>query len=344
MKKLILFIIIPSIFLAFCEREKLLDDTNDNLQLKSAKGDTLFVKYGETINLQDGKSWVKFVDVVEDSRCPSNVECFWAGNAKVKLIYFNGKSEYNFYLNTYGENTMPSENVNGDLYFKLFDVSPYPDGSEIAKEDYEIKLYLQYLEKLAGIKSEVNGVVRDYTGLDGCGWVIELEDGKKLEPAIVLPNIQFYDGQEVTVWYEELEGMSSTCMAGQIAKIYKIQSESCASFVTLPLDGLLEDYPTDEINIDTAYIEGNNLHISIGHSGGCEEHTYQLLMFPITCATPPLPKPVFWLSHNANGDMCEAYLRDTLCFNISALRQYYSEETEIEIRTVTQNKSITVDF
>jgi hypothetical protein len=96
--------------------------------------------------------------------------------------------------------------------------------------------------------------------------------------------------------------------------------------------------------MDTAYIEDNTLYISIAHSGGCEEHAYQLLMFPITCGTPPLPKPVFWLSHDANGDTCEAYIKDTLCFNISELRNLYNYKTEIEIRTISGNKSIKLDF
>lgn len=343
MKKMILYSMVMSLLFVFCEREKLLENDSGEKQLKSTEGDTLVIKYGETTNLQDGKSWIKFTDV-EDSRCPTNVVCVWEGNAKVQLIYSDGTNEYTFYLHTYGKESMPSETVIGDLYFELSSVTPYSDGSDMTKDDYEIKVYLQYLDKLEGVISEVSGTVRDYTGLDGCGWVIELENGNKLEPAVVLPNIQFYDGQELTLWYKEMEGMSSTCMAGTIAKIYKIESESCPSYITLPLDGALEDYPTDNILMDTAYIQDNTLYVSVSHSGGCTEHTYQLLMFPITCATPPLPKPVFWLSHDAHGDMCEAFIRDTLCFNISALRGYFNEETEIELRTINQNKSITLNY
>ena len=338
-----LFTILSGLFLVFCEREKLHDNGAEELQLKSANGDTLLINYGETINLQDGKSWVKFVDV-EDSRCPNNVVCFWEGNAKAQFIYYDGESEKSFYLNTQGSQQMLSESVISDLYFSLVSIDPYPDGSNVPGEGYSARIYIQYLNKLNGIKSEISGIVRDYTGLDGCGWIIEIEGGNKLEPALILPNIQFYDGQEVTVWYKEMEGMSSTCMVGQIAKIYKIESVSCPSFTNLPLGGLLDDYPSDDIAMDTAYLEDNILYVSIGHSGGCAEHVYQLLMFPLTCATPPLPKPVFWLSHDAGGDMCEAYLRDTLCFNISALREYYKKGTEIEIKTITGNRSITLGF
>jgi hypothetical protein len=33
-----------------------------------------------------GKLKIKFVEVLEDSRCPTGVDCIWAGNAKIKVI------------------------------------------------------------------------------------------------------------------------------------------------------------------------------------------------------------------------------------------------------------------
>ncbi len=343
MKKIILIVIVFSLALISCEKEKTSGNGTKEVLLKSAEGDTLTIHFNEKIYLQDGKSWIKFDDV-EESRCATNVECFWEGNAKVKLIYFDGLSEGIFYINTHGSEQMPSEVVLDNLYFNLVSVEPYPDGNEIIKENYFVQLYIQYLDKLDGINSEINGVVMDYTGLDGCGWIIILENGDKLEPIEVLPNVQFYDGQEVIIWYKEIDGVSSACMVGETVKIYKVESETCPSYTTISLYGSLDDYANDALEMDTAYIEDNTLYISIRHSGGCTDHVYKLLMYPITCATPPLPKPIFWLSHDAKGDLCETYLENIVCFDLSTLKNYYDIETEIEIRTMDNDKTIQLNF
>ena len=37
---------------------------------------------------------IAFVELVEDSRCPADVQCVWAGNAKIKVrVTKNGKSQ-----------------------------------------------------------------------------------------------------------------------------------------------------------------------------------------------------------------------------------------------------------
>lgn len=80
-----------------------------------------------------------------------------------------------------------------------------------------------------------NATIRDLTGLDGCGFVFELEDGSYLEPVLPLLlcgtpplpkevtedplyNFEFVDGKRVVISYEETEGVS-ICMVGLIVKI-----------------------------------------------------------------------------------------------------------------------------
>lgn len=77
--------------------------------------------------------------------------------------------------------------------------------------------------------------VRDLTGLDGCGFVLELEDGSYLEPVRPLLfcgtpplpkevtedplySFDFVDGKRVKVSYEETGDMS-ICMVGPVVKI-----------------------------------------------------------------------------------------------------------------------------
>ncbi len=77
--------------------------------------------------------------------------------------------------------------------------------------------------------------IKDLTGLDGCGFVFELEDGTTLLPYRVfycgtppfapnpepdpLYNFELVDGMKVMIDYEIMNDIASTCMAGPVAKI-----------------------------------------------------------------------------------------------------------------------------
>jgi|21_taG_2_1085346.scaffolds.fasta_scaffold00051_39 hypothetical protein len=86
------------------------------------------VPKGETIILK-GIS-IKFMEVVEDSRCPEGLDCIWAGRAIVKAkVTTNGKSEEK--LLTFGE-VRPGEEKNTNLYSSAtfaingLSLKPYP--------------------------------------------------------------------------------------------------------------------------------------------------------------------------------------------------------------------------
>ena len=79
----------------------------------------------------------------------------------------------------------------------------------------------------------VPATVKDFTSLDGCGFVFELENGTRLVPYLVyycgtpapkhipenpLYDFEFEDGKKVFIEYEPFEGASS-CMAGELVKI-----------------------------------------------------------------------------------------------------------------------------
>ena len=67
----------------------------------------------------------------------------------------------------------------------------------------------------------IKATLRDYAGLDGCGFVLELENGEVLEMGVFNeePDFQFNDGMEVSISYEEMQGMASICMVGPIVRI-----------------------------------------------------------------------------------------------------------------------------
>lgn len=70
----------------------------------------------------------------------------------------------------------------------------------------------------------VTGTVRNYTGLDGCGYVIELSNGDKLEPINLSEFSEFaVDNKRVRLTYEEV-GAASVCMVGKMVNIKCIES------------------------------------------------------------------------------------------------------------------------
>jgi hypothetical protein len=98
-----------------------------------------------------------------------------------------------------------------------------------------LMLSCQYAE-VEPTTCSVPAKVRDLSGLDGCGWVFELEDGTNLIPhwqwgfcgTPPLPEgmaedplylYEYVDGKTVFIQYTVLTDMATACMAGPVAKI-----------------------------------------------------------------------------------------------------------------------------
>jgi len=81
------------------------------------------VRLNKQAKASRSKLTIKFV-AVEDSRCPQDVNCVWAGNAKVTVKVTNRRGESKtFDLNT----NLDAKSVKFDGYeIKLGNVTPYP--------------------------------------------------------------------------------------------------------------------------------------------------------------------------------------------------------------------------
>lgn len=67
--------------------------------------------------------------------------------------------------------------------------------------------------------------IKDYTGFDGCGMVIELENGTAIEPGNLnsfSSSVSISDGQKVWVKYHE-NSVASICMVGQTVLIDELE-------------------------------------------------------------------------------------------------------------------------
>lgn len=93
---------------------------------------------GQTAVLNSDDLTVKFVKIVSDSRCPTGVQCIWAGEVSslIEISYQNQKKEMVLKLLGSGEGN--------DLFtdYKIsFTVEPYPEyGKELKAEDYRLHL------------------------------------------------------------------------------------------------------------------------------------------------------------------------------------------------------------
>jgi hypothetical protein len=62
--------------------------------------ETIIVKAGQQRIARKSGLKIKFISVIEDSRCPVGVNCVWAGNAKIKVQITGEHGPKTFEFNT----------------------------------------------------------------------------------------------------------------------------------------------------------------------------------------------------------------------------------------------------
>lgn len=181
-----------------------------------------------------------------------------------------------------------------------------------------------------------SGEIVDYTGLDGCGLMIELSNGEVLEPKTWPADFTPVEGMQIELNYREITSVASVCMAGKIAEILCVRPQTGC----LLLDSMVL-YPTsgyqDDIHIVKADIKGDCLYIDYNHGGGCEQHRYKLSPEPLFCGTPPVTSLSLRFMHEANGDRCEALLSGQVSYDISSMQ--YPGQSEIDLYIKSQGPS-----
>ena len=82
--------------------------------------------------------------VLGDSRCPSNVQCVWEGNAEVRFLFTVDSIQTDFALNTNGGMQFNSDTIIDGYSISLLDLSPYPeDPGEILQVEYYSKVIVK---------------------------------------------------------------------------------------------------------------------------------------------------------------------------------------------------------
>ena len=96
---------------------------------------------GQTAVITGENLKIKFVEVLEDSRCPRNAQCIWAGEVIVAVeINDNGSLEKMVWTEP-GLTYQPVEETYKE-YQIAFHVEPYPELGNETPEEYRLQLII----------------------------------------------------------------------------------------------------------------------------------------------------------------------------------------------------------
>ena len=86
--------------------------------------------------------------------------------------------------------------------------------------------------------------------------------------------------------------------------------------------GPTADLPTDQFDLNSAAVTGNVLTLSVSYSGGCRSHEFVLTAADSFFESSPVQLPLV-LTHEDNGDTCEAYPTEQRRFDLTPIKQRY---------------------
>ena len=98
--------------------------------------------------------------------------------------------------------------------------------------------------------------------------------------------------------------------------------------ISFPEGIIVFDYSnTPTIKVDRAKIESvsvraDMLTLWVAYGGGCQKHEFKLFGSSNFLESYPAQADVF-LSHDANNDLCKAYIRDSVRFDLTPLKKTY---------------------
>ena len=90
-------------------------------------GDEFELRVGRSVIFEDAGLWVAFLGVAEDSRCPTRVQCVWAGDALVLVETAPYPDAGNSKTDTLHTHQDPKVLSLGAVELELVGLDPYPE-------------------------------------------------------------------------------------------------------------------------------------------------------------------------------------------------------------------------
>ena len=131
---------ITSIILMLAVLATLVTGCNSKVDIEAELGQQFSLYFGQTAEIKGEKLEITFVEIPEDSRCPSDVTCIWEGRVRCRLEMK--------YQGTYYEVVLTQPGLSYDYesgifegYSLSFKVEPYPlSDVTLSADDYYIYL------------------------------------------------------------------------------------------------------------------------------------------------------------------------------------------------------------
>ena len=119
-------------------------------------------------------------------------------------------------------------------------------------------------------------------------------------------------------------------------------TSSAAGFPLVELCGAGQ--PRDPITLNSASVTEDRLDISVSYSGGCQTHRIGICWSGTfdTGMTPALTTGV--VTHDANNDFCEAYITESLSFDLFPIRTEWMAQYGTSATVRFELDGIPVDY
>lgn len=99
------------------------------------------MEVGDMVAVDGSHLLIRFVGVDEDSRCPSDVQCPWAGNAEVRLEFSSDNAEFAPQQRVVNTSLEPRSVEFMGMTIAVVDLTPYPISTQqIDPASYVVKL------------------------------------------------------------------------------------------------------------------------------------------------------------------------------------------------------------
>ena len=80
----------------------------------------------------------------------------------------------------------------------------------------------------------------------------------------------------------------------------------------------------DPYVVNSAAVDGHELTLEVSYAGGCERHDFTLVISSRFLESDPVQLRAV-LAHEANGDTCEAWITESIDFDLALVRTRYQQ-------------------
>lgn len=101
-------------------------------------------------------------------------------------------------------------------------------------------------------------------------------------------------------------------------------SDAPESIIMLDEGAQIDTLSSDAASVEAASLHGSTLRMKVSYSGGCKEHDFKLYGSSAFVETSPVGAEIY-LTRDANGDTCEAWLTRELSFDVRPVVRTYKQ-------------------